>query len=136
MATRVTRAARHQLSLGTRLIAGATYVLILFILALWAHDGWPPASSSGLSFYSAAIAVLLAVFVSEPFYTSPKAALANSAALIVITTTVSREGLQASKHAVANGRSVLIWTRADFPQLRSSSQKTKIPDLQAFQKWS
>jgi uncharacterized protein len=108
VATRVSKPARSHLSLGSRLIAGAAYVVTLFALALWAHDGWPPASSSGLWFYSAALAVLLAVFVSEPFYTSPKAALANSAALIVIAITLSPEGLQASKHAVASGRIALI----------------------------
>lgn len=108
MATRVTRPARSQLSLGARLNAGAFYVLTLLVLALWAHDGWPPASSSGLWFYSAALAVLVAVFVSEPFYTSPKAALANSAAIIVIAVTVSPEGLQASKHQVTTGRICLI----------------------------
>lgn len=108
MATRVTRPIRSQLSLSERLAAGAAYVVTLLVLALWAHDGWPPASSSGLWFYSAALAVLLAVFVSEPFYTSPKAALANSAALIVIAVTLSPERLEASKDVVANGRAVVI----------------------------
>jgi uncharacterized protein len=107
MTSVVNRPARRQLSLGARLAAGAIYVAALVVLALWAHDGWPPASSAGFWFYSAALGVLVAAFVSEPFYTSPKAALGSSAALIVVAATFSSEGLQASKHLITLGRIVV-----------------------------
>lgn len=81
---------------------------MLLLLGVWAHHGWPPGSNSGLWFYSAALAVLLSVFLSEPFYTSPKAALANSAALLILATTVSPDGFQASRRAITVGRVSLV----------------------------
>lgn len=91
-----------------RLAIGAGYLAAFSLLALWAHRGWPHADASSLWFYSAGIAVLLAAFVVEPFYTSPKTAFGNGFALALVVLTAGRTDLQASKHAVHAGRLILI----------------------------
>jgi hypothetical protein len=106
--TRFARTSTRRLSVRARLVVAAGYLLALLELARWAHHGWPPADASGLWFYSAALTLLLSVFVSEPFYTSPRVALANSAALLLIAVTADRTGLEASKSAVSAGRAAII----------------------------
>jgi hypothetical protein len=99
---------RPRLSLSERLLVAAGYLAALTAVAYWAHEGWPPRDSSGLWFYSAAVALLFAVFLTEPFYTSPKAVLGSSGALFLFALTADSEGLEASQHAVSVGRAILL----------------------------
>lgn len=104
----VERTAHHHLSFAARLLVASAYLAVLFGIAYWAHDGWPPSTAAGLWFYSAGLAVLLSVFISEPFYTSPRVALANGAALALLAITVSRSGLRVSSTVLDIGRFTLI----------------------------
>jgi hypothetical protein len=125
--------ATSSLGLGTRLLIGASYLAVLSGMAVWAHQGWPPATGAGLWFYSAAITVLLSVFVSEPFYTSPKTALTNAAALFLVVLTADRSGLQASSNAVAVGRIGLLVAAATvfLAAVAAITTETRAPKLNA-----
>jgi len=102
------RRAHHGLPANVRLVVATVYLLALLGLARWAHHGWPPSSAAGLWFYSAAVAVLLAVFLNEPFFTTPRAVLGSSGALFVFALTASRNGLHASNDAITDGRIALL----------------------------
>jgi hypothetical protein len=105
---RASRRPRHRLGPGARLLTALGYLAALTVLGHWAHHGWPPSNGAGLWFYSAAVAVLFSVFLNEPFFTTPKAALGTSGALFLFALTADRQGLQASKHIVEDGRIVLL----------------------------
>ncbi len=91
-----------------RLLIGSLYLATLFALGIWAHQGWPPLSGSGAWFYAAGIALLLSVFVAEPFYTSPAAALGNSAGLVLVALLADLDGLEAGGTTVSVGRWALV----------------------------
>jgi hypothetical protein len=91
-----------------RLAIAAIYLAALTALGIWAHEGWPPLSGAGAWFYTAGIALLLSALVTEPFYTTPAAALANSAALVLLGLLADLSGLEADKDVVSRGRWLLV----------------------------
>ncbi len=108
MITARSRRPRHRLGADARLLVAVAYLLALVALGYWAHQGWPPASGAGLWFYSAAVAVLFAAFLNEPFFTTPKTALGTSGALFLFALTADKGGLQASKRTINEGRIALL----------------------------
>lgn len=91
-----------------RVFIALGYLVALTALGLWAHHGWPPLNGSGAWFYTAGIALLISALVTEPFYTTPAAALANSGALVLIGLLADVEGLHADKTLVSVGRWLLV----------------------------
>lgn len=93
---------------GQRLLVAALYLAALAALGIWAHGGWPPLDGGGGWFYTAGIAIVVAALVTEPFYTTPAAALGNSAALVLVALLADTDGLAADETAISVGRWALV----------------------------
>ena len=81
---------KAELPQGSRLIAAVAYLALLTLLARYLNGSYlPPFGLPGVWFYAAFAALLLGVLLLEPHYTTPKEALANGSAVLLLAASIT-----------------------------------------------